>query len=141
MGFPANINFEWEAWLDQDLLDGITLRTSWFEGMEYSVGDPVRRGKLPAVLDDEVVADVLRRASARGVPLHLNRYASHGGELRDLDEYLEDIDVIYRDERFAGFDIYEFGAYARWDSKKKGLAPVGDLASRVAALARSRGLV
>ena len=34
MGFPDNIRFDWQTWLNQRLVDGITLRTSWFEAME-----------------------------------------------------------------------------------------------------------
>src|SRR5204863_511764 len=77
MGFPANIDFQWQRWLEEGLVDAATLRVQWYE----SLGPP-NNDDLPALLDDPIVADAIARARGAGVPLALNRYAMEGGRRR-----------------------------------------------------------
>ena len=34
MGCPVNIFFDYQKWIDEKLIDSITLRSSWFEALE-----------------------------------------------------------------------------------------------------------
>ena len=137
MGFPANIDFDWRGWLHARLVDGVTLRTSWFEGMEDPFSARAERSRLPGALQDAVVEEALALCAELGVPAYLNRYISRAV---GLDEYLTDLDRIYHDRRFAGFDIYEFVHLARPNGRGE-LAPVGARLERLRAKAREIGLV
>ena len=46
---------------------------------------------------------MLTVAEETGVPVYLNGHAA----LVDSDEFVSDMESIYNDRRFAGFDIYE----------------------------------
>ena len=72
MGFPANIQFDWKTWLKEGLVDGITLRTSWFEALEDPPGQ-VHRCRLPRALADPVVEEALNLTQELGLPVYLNR--------------------------------------------------------------------
>ena len=104
MGFPANLHFDWKAWLKQGLVDGITLRTSWFEAPEAD------RGLLNQTFSDPVVEEALGLTGDLGIPVYLNRYLKRANS---IEEYVSDLDNIFHDERFAGFDIYEFAHVSR----------------------------
>lgn len=110
MGFPANINFAWKDWISGGFVDGVTLRTSWFEALESPSEEQAYRARLERLFDDQVVKDVLGLASDSGIPVYLNRYISRA---IGIDEYLNDIESVYYDDRFAGFDVYEFAGLAR----------------------------
>ena len=45
-----------------------------------------------------------------GVPAYLNRYINRSV---GVEEYLSDLERVYGDERFDGFDLYEFSNMAR----------------------------
>lgn len=104
MGFPSNVRFDWRTWLDEGLLDGVTLRTSWFEALEEASGDRGPARHLDDVLSDDVAREMLERCGTAGVSVYMNRYIDRSIE---IDEYVDDIRRIHADERFAGFDIYE----------------------------------
>jgi hypothetical protein len=110
-GFPPNTEFQWRRWLDEKLLDGILLRTSWFEAAEdpdeVKVGD---RSGLERNLSDPVVVDMLAEANKRDVPVILNRYIARSVQ---IDEYVKDFQKTMADPRFQGFDVYEFGNVIR----------------------------
>ena len=110
MGFPANIHFDWKRWLSDGLVDGITLRTSWFEALESPSEDQAYRARLSYRLDDPVVEDALDTAKRLGIPVYLNRYIDRA---IGIDEYLEDVETTLHDDRFAGFDVYELAHLAR----------------------------
>jgi hypothetical protein len=124
MGFPANLEFQWQRWLENGWLDHATLRTQWYESL-----GPTNNDDLPALLDDPVVADTIARARAAGVPLHLNRYAMEGGRRRTGDRlrhYLDDLEFVVRDGRLQGFDVYEFWVLARPSADGTRIEPTGD---------------
>ena len=110
MGFPDNIHFDWKSWVTEGLLDGVTFRTSWFEGLEDRPENPPFRSRLVNALDDPYAKESLTTLVNAGIPAYLNRYfqRSVGDE-----EYLADLENVYLDERFAGFDLYEFSEMAR----------------------------
>ncbi len=110
MGFPANIYFDWKRWLNDGMVDGITLRTSWFEALESPSEDQAFRARLSYRLDDPVVEDALETAKNLGIPAYLNRYVDRA---IGIDEYVEDLETTFHDDRFAGFDVYEFAHLAR----------------------------
>ena len=45
-----------------------------------------------------------------GVPAYLNRYIDRSV---GVEEYLSDLEQVYGDERFGGFDLYEFSLMAQ----------------------------
>ena len=138
MGFPANIDFQWQRWLADGLVDAATLRVQWYE----SLGPP-NNDDLPALLDEPVVADTVARARAAGVPLVLNRYAMEGGRRRSgdrLERYLDDLEWVVRDGRLDGFDLYEFWALARPSADGSRIEPIGDFLPKLAERARKLGL-
>ena len=106
MGFPANLLFDWRGWLDDGLVDAVTLRTSWFES--YEPGSARRLGQpawtLDRALTDPVVEDAIRTVRTHGLPLYLTRYVLATGS---PDLYAREIEATARDGRFDGFDVYE----------------------------------
>lgn len=104
MGIPPNIDFEWATWLAEGLLDGVTLRSSWFEGLEDPVPGRSELGSLDTVFEDPVVLDVLERCATARVPVYLNRYIDRAV---GIDDYLADFERSVRDPRIDGFDVYE----------------------------------
>ena len=138
MGFPANLEFQWQTWLKEGLADFATLRTSWYE----SLGPP-DRDDLPGLLASPVVAETIEYARGRGVPLMVNRYAMDGGVRRTgarLEQYLDDLEFVYRDPRLDGFDVYEFWALARPSADGLRIEPIGDFLPKLAERARKLGL-
>lgn len=120
-GVPANIEFEWRRWLDEDLVDEVYLRTSWFEAAEDPLGAKgTQRSQLKRALADPVVIEMLTRTGEKHRPVTLNRYI---GRAAGLEEYLDDVAMIARDDRFAGFDVYEFFDLAQSDPHAPGLIP------------------
>ncbi len=96
MGFPANVSFQWQDWLKEGLLDGATLRTSWFEAIEDPMGGAPDRSRLSNALDDPVVREMLKLTGELGLPVYLNRYVSR---TIGIDEYVSDIKTVSRDPR------------------------------------------
>ena len=110
MGFPPNTHFAWQDWMRDGLLDGITFRTSWFEALEDMPGAPPVRSRLVNALKDPVAVETLELASELGIPAYMNRYIERA--IGD-EEYLADMEEALRDDRFAGFDLYETACYLR----------------------------
>jgi hypothetical protein len=138
MGIPPTIDFQWQRWLDDGLLDGATLRTSWYESL-----GPQERDDLPALLASPVVAGTIDHARARGVPLSLNRYAMDGGVRREggrLEQYLDDLEYAYRHPALAGFDVYENWAVQQPSTDGSRLEAIGDFLPRIAERARRLGI-
>lgn len=120
-GVPANIDFQWKRWIDEGLVDEIYLRTSWFEAAEDPLGaKTTQRSRLTRALADPVAAEMLKVAGEKHLPVTLNRYI---GRAAGLEEYLDDLTLIARDGRFAGFDVYEFFDLAQSDPAQPGLIP------------------
>ena len=138
MGFPPNMFFDWSSWIDEGLADGITFRTSWFEAWEDPPEGEANRQGLERSLGNPVAQEALAYATKAGVPLYLNRYISRAV---GNSEYVNDLEAIYNDERFAGFDLYEWAALARSDPDGTKLTPVGDGMDRIRAKAKELGLI
>ena len=117
LGFPPNINFDWETWVSEKLIDGATFRTSWFEGWEDPPTQTANRQDLNTSLADPVANDALNKLNQNKIPLYLNRYT---GRAVALKQYLDDYESTFNDSRFAGFDVYEFSdlAHATEDGLK-----------------------
>jgi len=136
-GVPANLDFQWRRWLESGWVDRVYLRTSWFEGAEDPFGATWRRGRLDAVLADPVVRDMLATAGRLRLPVVLNRYI---GRAAGLADYLDELERVARDGRFAGFDVYEFFDLAQADPGRPGLVEQKGRLVGLAERWRSRGL-
>ena len=132
MGFPANLEFDWRTWLLEGLADGITLRTTWFEAPEAD------RGLLHNALDDSVVEEALALCNRKGIPVYLNRYLKR---TVSMQEYVSDLEQIYRDPRFAGFDVYEYAHLSRPNPKGTKIIPVEDRMETIRNTARRLGIL
>lgn len=120
-GIPGNIDFQWRRWIEEGLVDEIYLRTSWFEAAEDPLGaKSTQRSRLARMLADPVAAEMLAVSNQHHLPVTLNRYI---GRAAELAEYLDDLALVARDPRFAGFDVYEFFDLAQSDPHKPGLTP------------------
>ena len=138
MGFPANIQFAWRQWLEEGLADAVTLRSSWYEAAEDPLdGSPPWRSRLSNVLADPVVGEVLEVAKDLELPVYLNRYVARAVPIR---EYADDLERIWRDRRFAGFDLYEFFHLTRATPDGSRLVPVQDRMRYIRRKARELGL-
>ncbi len=122
-GFPANVYFDWKSWLKSGWLDGITLRTSWYEGAEDAIGGGANLGQMDTILQNSEVLEALSLAGEHGVPVQLNRYV---GRAAGTDEYTLDIEKVFLDDRFAGLDVYEFFDLAHSDPNLETLTLVSD---------------
>lgn len=123
MGIPANVNFDWKTWLAEGLLDGATLRSSWFEALEDPTPGVTARSGLDAVLQDAVVLDALQTCSRAGVPVYLNRYIDRAV---GIDEYLRDLETSFHHPEIHGFDVYETAHVLRPTSDGSGLESYRD---------------
>ena len=138
MGFPANIRFDWKGWLREGLVDGITLRASWFEALESPSEEQAHRSRLSETLADPVMREALALANEMGVPVYLNRYINRA---IGIDEYLADLATILGDRRFAGFDLYEWGHIARPTPDGARLVSYRGRVERIREKARELGIV
>lgn len=135
-GFSANVHFDWKGWLREGLADGATMRLSRFEGITDPVTGTARRGPLSRILDDEVVRDMLAVGQETDVPVYLNGFAA----LVDPDEFASDMESVYNDTRFAGFDIYENASIQLPTPDGSGLSPVEDFIEAIRAKTDELGL-
>jgi hypothetical protein len=136
-GFSGNIYFDWRTWLREGLADGSTMRTSRFESTEDPLTGQMRRALQSEVLADPVVGEMLAVARGIDMPVYLNGFAA----LAATDEYVSDLESAFRDDRFAGFDIYEMSSVANPSPDGAKLVPVEDKMERIRAKAVELGLV
>jgi len=95
LAYPANIEFDWRAWVREGLLD---------EGMLRAFVTPFDR----AIGDDAVAREMVAACGERGVPVTVNRYVSNNPGV--LDEFKS----VLADGRFSGFVLYETWAFLRF---------------------------
>jgi hypothetical protein len=133
MGFPANIDFDWKRWLNETLVDSVTLRTSWFEAGEDGDRSHPQRGVLSQALRDPVVKEALELANKLRLPVYLNRYVKRSSS---TEEYVSDLEATFHDLRFSGFDVYETYDIARPSPDGSHLNLVRDWSSRIRAEAQ-----
>lgn len=138
MGIPANVEFDWRSWLREGLLDGVTLRSSWFEALEDPEPGRTDRSSLARVISDPLTEEALELCEALGVPVYLNRYIDRAA---GIEEYLSDLEVTCRDPRFAGFDLYETAHVARPYPDGSALEPYRDRPRLLAEKAAELGLI
>ena len=138
MGFPPNTHFAWQDWMRAGLLDGITFRTSWFEALEDQPGTPPVRSRLSNALSDAVAVEALELAGELGVPAYMNRYLDRAV---GVEEYLSDLETAMRDERFAGFDLYESASFIRPTSDGSRLESYKGRVELIRGKARELGLL
>ena len=138
MGFPANVHFDWESWLGDGLVDGVTFRTSWFEAWEDEPGSPADRSVLSNALSDPVAAQTLAKTNELAVPAYLNRYLSR--EI-GIEQYVKDMEAVHSDERFAGFDVYETSAFLFPNPEGTALEPRLEITEPITKKARELGLL
>ena len=139
MGFPANLHFAWRQWLEEGLVDAVTLRASWYEAAEDPLdGSPTKRSNLSTILADPVVREVLEVTARMKLPVYMNRYVSRA---IPIGEYVDNIQQLYHDERFSGFDLYEFFHLARSTPDGSKLIPIQDRLQHIREKSRELGLV
>ena len=88
LAYPANINFEWQRWLDEGLMDEAILRFYQFP--------------FAAIFDDPVAEAMIGRCQQRGIPVVVNRYVGSAG-----DQLPQEVARVRADARFSGFILYE----------------------------------
>lgn len=93
IAYPANINFDWRAWVDGGLLDEAILRMFALP--------------LTAIFDDPVAGEMISRCRANGIPLTVNRYVN--------PNYVDEFKQVRADGRFCGFILYETASYLKLD--------------------------
>jgi hypothetical protein len=113
----ANIDFEWKAWLRKGMVDGIMLRGG--------------------ALEDPVMEEAVTLAQELGLPVYRNRKVGGIG----MDEYVSDLESVFRDERFAGFNVYEVFGIARPKADGSKLVAVGNTGELIRAKAQELGVI
>ena len=91
LAYPANVEFQWERWVDEGLLDEAIFR---FFALEFD-----------EVLDEEIGRQVIERCQESGYPVVFNRYINQG-------DLVEEFGQIQGDGRFRGFILYEVANFA-----------------------------
>lgn len=102
----TNIDYDWKAWLEEGLADGSIMRPSRFEGVPNPAPGQAKRAGISHTLSDAVVQDMLASTGKAGVPVYFNGFI----HLMTAEQYVSEMETIFRDERFAGFDLYEVAA-------------------------------
>lgn len=94
LAYPANIDFEWQRWIEEGLLDEAMLR------LFATPFDRVFEG-------DAVAQEMIRSCRAHRIPVTVNRYVWCNPNL------MREFERIRRDCRFDGFVLYETWSYLR----------------------------
>jgi hypothetical protein len=94
LAYPANINYDWQQWVEEGLLD---------EGI-------LRLYQLPfdAVFDDGVAGEMITRCQEKGIPLTVNRYIN--------PDYPAEFERVRQDGRFSGFILYETARFLQFEA-------------------------
>ncbi len=88
LAYPANIEFEWEKWIDSGIMDEAVLRifAKPFSGIFGQ---------------DQTAQRMIEKCFEKNIPLSVNRYVWSDENL--VDEF----DRVYRNKKFSGFILYE----------------------------------
>ena len=92
LAYPANLNFQWQRWIEDGLADEAVLR---FFALSFE-----------CVFTDPVAQDVIGRCRAKGIPVTVNRYI-------DPTTLVDEARQVREDGRFAGFILYETGSFLK----------------------------
>ena len=82
--------------------------------------------------------EVLDETNRRGLPVYLNRYIDRAVGTVD---YVADLERTARDERFAGFDLYETASFISPTPDGSRLVAIGDALEQLAEASKRLGLV
>ena len=93
LAYPANMDFQWQRWIEEGLTDEAVLR---FFALPFD-----------CVFDDAVAQEMIACCQSKRIPVTVNRYVNKTKSL--TDEFLR----IRRDARFAGFILYETASFLR----------------------------
>ncbi|MGC9065175.1 MAG: hypothetical protein ACP5JO_00905 [Candidatus Ratteibacteria bacterium] len=96
LAFPANIDFEWEKWIDQHIMDQAVLRifAKPFSGIFGQ---------------DPVATRMIEKCYQHKIPLTVNRYVWNNDAL--VDESVK----VYENEKFSGFILYETWSFIEFE--------------------------
>lgn len=95
LAYPANMEFQWERWIDEGLLDEAIFRF-------YALG-------FEEVLHEEIGQRVIQRCQEHGLPIIFNRYVNQG-------DAVEEFKQIQKDDRFGGFILYEVYDFVSYEA-------------------------
>ena len=93
LAYPANINFEWERWVEEGLLDEAILR---FFAISYN-----------NVFQDEIAKKMIASCKKNNIPITVNKYM-------DAKRVKEQVDFVLQDGRFSGFILYETASFLKF---------------------------
>ncbi|MCY3905427.1 MAG: hypothetical protein OXF76_19885 [Caldilineaceae bacterium] len=91
---PGHINFHWRGWLENGLVDEVTLFG--------------RQWQPERILADEFIRETLDEINVHGVPGHLSLPV--GISRQDGDRLADQIEIAYRSNQLAGYTMYESAA-------------------------------
>ena len=95
LAYPANIDFDWQRWVDEGLMDEGILR------MFHLPFDTIFG-------QDAVASEMIERCRKKGIPLTVNRYIRPSS----ADEF----DRVRNDSRFSGFIVYETASFLQFQA-------------------------
>ncbi|MGI9355946.1 MAG: hypothetical protein ACR2PF_12400 [Rhizobiaceae bacterium] len=95
LAYPANLDFQWQKWVAEGLLDGAMIRNF---GVPFA----------GVFGEDEVAQEMIAACRQRDIPVTVNRYVWANPSL------VEEFDRIAQDGRFAGFVLYETATYTHF---------------------------
>ena len=95
--YPLNIDFDWECWVREGLMDAGILR---FYHLPFE-----------CLFDDPVARAMIEACHQRHVPLVVNRYIDIGGDACEAE-----FRRVREDGRFDGFILYETARMITWRS-------------------------
>ena len=101
--YPANVNWEWEKWVDEGLMDEAVLR--------FFVIKPA------AVLSDPMTHEVTERCRRDGLPVTFDQYLGHAGSAVEGSGIAEQLKRVRADGRFSGFILYETATFLHFDAQ------------------------
>ena len=94
LAYSANIHYDWQRWVEEELLD---------EGI-------LRIFQLPftTIFNDAVAAEMIARCQRKGIPLVVNRYIN--------PDYPAEFERVRADPRFSGFILYETATFLHFQA-------------------------
>jgi hypothetical protein len=106
LAYPANLNWEWEKWIDEKLMDEAIFR---FDHMQHAeaLADPVSR-------------EIVERCQRNAIPVTFNQYLDSNGYLSpgargsSVPGQIKDVRA---DGRFSGFILYETSTFLHFDAQ------------------------
>jgi hypothetical protein len=96
LAYPLNIDFQWQRWIREGLMDAAILRSYSLPGRSYS--NPIQE-----TLADPNVREMIAACTQARLPMTVNRYITGAGKDHLTGEVLH----VRNDGRFAGFIFYE----------------------------------